>query len=199
MPVLPAKPFYLLRHGETVTNALGLMTGGSDPEVNGVGVAQAESTASWIGDITLKPSLIVRSDRSRTKFTAETINKNLNVPIHIEPALDEHNFGDWIGMPYEEAKKRTFINNETPPNGESFDVFTQRIQAIMTKILNTYNDPVLFVGHGGTFRAIAKMYNKPLWGSKNCQLHYFEPIQREDFPWQVTQFMSDKQTKVLEI
>ena len=46
--ILPAKPFYLMRHGETVTNAQGLMMGGAEHDLNEVGVEQAQATAEWI-------------------------------------------------------------------------------------------------------------------------------------------------------
>ena len=195
MPILPAKPFYLIRHGETVVNAEHLIGGGADPEITEKGIMQAKEVGSWVHKVSPRPSCLVRSDRSRTKITAECVNENLGLDIHIEPDLDEHDFGDMIGMKAEEAFEIVLKRGETPPNGESFADFTLRIQKSISHVLDTYPDTPMIVAHGGLFRAIAKMYDLPLWKSGNCELHYFEPIDNEKFPWKVTRYFSDSEAQ----
>jgi probable phosphoglycerate mutase len=185
-PILPAKPFFLLRHGQTTVNRDQVIGDGGDYELTDLGVQQAKNVGKWIQGLIPQPTHIIRSDRSRTRITAENTNTNMNLPVDVEPLIDEINFGDWVGRPSKDAFADLYDKRISPPNGEGVKEFTDRVHQGLKKILNNYPEHLLIVAHGGTFRAIAELYQKPLWQVGNCQLHYFEPTKhRKDFPWNV--------------
>lgn len=184
--LLPAKPFYLLRHGQTTVNRDQVIGDGGDYDLTDLGIQQAKNVGKWIGGLIPGPTHIIRSDRSRTKITAQNANINMDLQIDIEPLIDEIDFGDWVGRPSKDAFDDLYDKRISPPNGEGVEIFTKRVHQGLIKILTDYPDNLLIVAHGGTFRAIAEIYQKPLWQVGNCQLHYFEPnTNRKDFPWNI--------------
>ena len=80
--------------------------------------------------------------------------------------------------------------NVRPEGGENKDDYGARVKQTLNGILETHDDPVMIVAHGGTFYSILHLYEQPYDGSiHNCHLHYFEPSpDYGDFPWRIWQF-----------
>jgi broad specificity phosphatase PhoE len=185
--VFPARPFYLIRHGQTDANANKIVSGGTEATLTEEGISKAAHLGGAILRASPLPSVIIHSGRTRTLGTAERINKILKLPMVVDKGLDEHNYGEWIGLPVNPYVDRVMAG-ETPPGGESLDVFADRVRRNLGAVLEQNPPSPLLVLHGGTFRAFAHLYGK-VWHSQNCILHYFEPDKAAtDFPWKIWKF-----------
>lgn len=183
---LPAKHFYMIRHGETEANRDKIMAGSLDSPLTETGILQAEEAREIILKLEVKPSVIVHSDLTRARDTATIINKGLNIPQIEEPDIAELHAGDWEGIPYSECEE--LLNGwPTPPNGESFDEFCTRLQRGKTTHLDKHEGPVLMVSHGGVFRGLGGIFGLQTPGVfRNCHLYEFVPhSENRRFLWDV--------------
>jgi probable phosphoglycerate mutase len=181
--MITPKPFYMIRHGESVANRDGYFSGNMDVELTNIGKSQAETARRVVESLTIKPATIVHSHLSRARDTANIINKNLNLQMHETPLIGEHKFGDWEKEPWDKVRPR-FYSGENPPNGETHDTFSTRIKKGINWAIEK-DGPVLIVCHGGVFRGFNYLYNKEMHGIKNCALYRFNPIKDSIFPWQI--------------
>ena len=184
--MVPAKHFYMIRHGETTANKARKMAGSLDSPLTDFGREQAAHVQNIVADLEIKPKAIVHSNLSRARDTASIINQALNVPMHEEADLAELHAGDWEGVPYDECQD-LLTGWPDPPNGETFSEFCARIKNGKTKALNQHDTPVLIVSHGGVFRAFGGIYGLKTPGIfRNCHLYEFQPDPSNDiFPWKV--------------
>ncbi len=190
--MIPAKHFYMIRHGETEANRARIMAGSLDSPLTDKGKKQAERVQNIVISLEIKPKAIIHSHLSRARDTASIINQALNVPLHEEKDIAELNAGDWEGVPYEECAE-LLTGWPTPPNGESFTEFCSRIKRGKEKILTNYNSPALIVSHGGVFRAFGGLYGLKTPGVfKNCHLYEFLPdAKNKKFPWKVWSYETE--------
>ncbi|MBI4031683.1 MAG: histidine phosphatase family protein [Proteobacteria bacterium] len=187
--MLPARPFYLLRHGESEANAARLTAGGGlDSPLNETGRAQARSLAALIDTLPAKPDIVYHSSMIRARETAEILNASLKLEIRAARDLREHEVGAWEGQPWDEVFP-LILSRTDPPGGESFLAFGQRIQSVMEDIRKKNHRLPLLVAHGGVFHAIGRLYDHEVGTIRNCHLHYFEPHPPHGhFPWRVSRF-----------
>jgi broad specificity phosphatase PhoE len=183
--MIPAKHFYMIRHGETEANAARIMAGSMDTPLTQNGRMQAQAVSRIMDHLHIKPKSIIHSHLSRARDTAATINMSLNVDMIEDSDFAELFAGDWEGVSYDLCNK-LLTTWETPPNGESFDEFILRLKRGKNKYLSEKQAPVMIVCHGGVFRAFGKMYGLDILGVRNCHLYEFVPQEdNKDFPWKV--------------
>ncbi|MBW2279860.1 MAG: histidine phosphatase family protein [Deltaproteobacteria bacterium] len=113
---------YLIRHGETASNANRVVQVPETP-LSERGLAQAERLGRRLAEDGI--SRILSSDYARAHTTAEHVSATTGVPIEIEETLRERNFGDLRGRPYSEVGD-LFAEGYEPPGGESWEVFFER-------------------------------------------------------------------------
>jgi probable phosphoglycerate mutase len=192
--MLPAKSFYLIRHGESQANRDQLTAGGgTDSPLTDKGRQQAKSLAPYLKQLELKPGAVYHSTMMRARDTAMILNEGLKLPATAHHDLREHEMGLWEGQPWATVQP-LLDGGENPPSGETDAVFSQRIQSILTDIMGKHNgaDPPMVVAHGGLFHAIGLLYEYGMTHVSNCHLHLFEPYPAFDnFPWRVWQFDID--------
>lgn len=189
---LPLKHFYMIRHGETKANAARIMAGSMDSPLNETGRAQAFAVQPILRELEIKPKVIVHSHLSRARDTAGILNEVLGVPMHEEPDVAEIHCGEWEGKLYDECIDLFENTDHTPEGGESFNQFKERIKRGKSKALETHDTPPLIVCHGGVFRAMAKMYNYNIFGTRNCHLHEFIPNpENTRMPWTIHSYNHD--------
>lgn len=191
--MIPARPFYMIRHGETEANAAQIMAGSLDSPLTQTGRDQARAVHDVVKNLKIKPTLIVHSHLSRARDTATIINEVLNLPMIQDPDFAEIHAGDLEGVCW--SKCNHFDDFRDMPNGEKFDDFFARVRRAKNRILGSNEGPVLIVSHGGVFRAFAKLYGINMPGVRNCHLHEFIPHPPVDpktvleshapFPWDV--------------
>ncbi len=185
MTTLLNKPFYMMRHGETVANAEGYAAGSFDTPLTDKGRAQALAARPMFETLSPRPALIVHSHLSRARDTALIINERLRIPMIEKTSMAEQCFGDWKGLSWGAIHDRIMIG-EKPPNGESMEMLTDRVITGLSDILSMPEEPILIATHGGVFDALLWHFGRKLDDVKNCHLYEFAPIQTETaFPWEI--------------
>lgn len=153
---------FFVRHGQTGWNASFRYQGQTDIELNEFGLAQAELVAHRLKREQIK--LIVTSDLCRAKVTAEKVAEVCGVPLRIEPAFREINFGLWEGQTYDAVRKRwpdlleklyTSPDEIVIPGGESFNQVQVRAMAAVRQLIKEFhNESIVVLSHGATIRTI---------------------------------------------
>ena len=149
---------YLVRHGETASNAAGLWQGrhGDDP-LNERGREQSLAVAEALADSAA--TALYASDLRRAAETAGFIGARLGLPVQIHAGLREYGFGDMEGASTAEALARwkTLLRqwrtdpSAKPPGGESAIEFTLRVGAALQEIVDRHQgESVIVVAHGGS-------------------------------------------------
>ncbi len=193
--MIPARPFYLIRHGETVMNALRRCCGGGvDTVLNEDGRAQAQMAAQVLRAVCdaddNAPTLIIISGMSRTRETTEVVNQYTNIPVLVDRDLREHMMGEWEQQPWDEILPALRAGHK-PAGGESSAEYATRIQAALTRNLDAHPDArILFVAHGGTFHSLLKLYDmgRHIF-IPNATLHHFAPdVGLPRMPWRIRMF-----------
>lgn len=192
--MLPERPFYLIRHGQSTANEQRITAGGRfDAPLTQMGENQAKTLSPFLRGLTPMPAQIYHSPMIRAHDTARYLNQSLNLPMTAMDDLREHDMGIWDGMPWEDILP-LLEDGYSPPGGETEQQFAQRIQSVITDILKREEQegrtaPPLLVAHGGLFHAIGFLYEYGMAEVRNCHLHYFEPYPSlKTFPWRVWHF-----------
>ncbi len=186
--MLPAKSFYLIRHGESVANVTHITAGGQmDSPLTETGREQARALKPFLPHLDIQPEVLYHSDMQRARDTALILNESLDLEAQEMHNLREHDMGEWDGQPWHLILPK-LENGETPAGGEGESAFAQRIQSTLTTILEKGKLPII-VAHGGLFHAMGFLYEYGMSNVQNCHLHYFEPFPAYTrFPWRVWQF-----------
>lgn len=94
---------YLVRHGETQSNARGVLQGALDSPLTRRGRQQALDVAAALRARNVLLALMLASPQGRAQTTLEIIREALpalkGVPARIEPCLAEMNYGTCQGVP----------------------------------------------------------------------------------------------------
>ena len=157
----------IIRHGETYWNREHRIQGHLDSCLTPEGITQAEACAIRLKYETIEA--VVASDLGRVRHTTDILTKGLPLPIHFLPSLRERCFGVGEGMTYAEmeaAYPRMFsatglVDAEfTLPDGESRNVFHQRVRAAIEDLAITHaGKRVLVVTHGGVLGVVYRWLN----------------------------------------
>ncbi len=126
----------LLRHGQTPLSPERRFAGRGDIPLTETGLAQAAAAARRLagrGGI----DLIVTSPLQRARRTAEAVAAQTGVPVEVDEAWLETDFGKWEGLTFAEAAERWpdevaawLADPEVaPPGGESFAATGERVLA----------------------------------------------------------------------
>ena len=141
------RPFYYLRHGETDTNRLGLITGATDIELNARGREQARAATTLIRALAV--DAIYSSPLRRALETANCVAEALGLPVTVIAGIAERGFGELEGKP-----RALLVRNATPPGGESLAAFTERVLAGFASMPGAQRP--LVVAHSGVFRVLCR-------------------------------------------
>ncbi len=118
---------YLIRHGETAGNANRVVQFPETP-LSETGLSQAARLGERLADAGIVR--LIASDYARAHQTAEAIARTTGLELESEPLLRERNLGDLRGRPYADLIAEgiePFADDYTPPAGESWEVFHQRV------------------------------------------------------------------------
>lgn len=170
-----ATTIILVRHGRTAhTEAKRISgSGGSNPSLSEAGLQDALRAAEELakfGDSQLwqhlpKPEIVISSPMARTRETAQAIASRNNLEVEVFDEFEEISFGDWDGLTIEEVQSRWVEQfalwqgswNYAPPKGESLEVFDQRIQRGLDRVLEKFEGRcVVLVSHVMPTRGIVR-------------------------------------------
>lgn len=181
---------YIVRHGETVWNAMGKLQGTVDIPLNEKGRELAGKLGRELENT--KFDCIYSSPLIRAYETACLIRGYRNIPIIRDERLKELCFGDMEGVHYEdwfreESPYRFFFHEphkySPPPNGESLDQVRERTKEFMQKIVEPHykdTERIMIVAHGALNKGLMCYLegndNEHYWGEglqQNCQATIF--------------------------
>jgi 2,3-bisphosphoglycerate-dependent phosphoglycerate mutase len=153
---------WLVRHGESTWNVLGLIQGHmATPVLTHRGAEQARRCARLLAG---KPvGAIASSDLRRAAQTARPIGQALNLPVSLDSRLRERSLGSAEGMPHAVVRSdqlgiaggHVVDADAAPPGGESVRQFYARLTNCVSELVSDhpYGDLVL-VCHGGVVRVV---------------------------------------------
>ena len=162
----------LLRHLESQWNKENKFTGWQDIPLSQEGIDSAKEVAEKLADF--KIDQIYTSPLIRNKETVSLILKNLSrdLPVVIDRALDERNYGKLQGLNKNEVKKQYGEEqvrlwrrswDQAPPEGESLrDVFERAVPFFQKYVEKDLKDEknVLVVASHNSLRALVKYIEK---------------------------------------
>lgn len=147
----------LLRHGETAWNRAQRLQGHRDIALSDAGRNQAVDAAPSV--VALRPEVIVASDLSRARETADSVAAVMDLPVGVDARMRETSMGKWEGLTRDEVIAdwaqewndwRTTSAHASPPGGESRWQVAQRAAAVVDELDAGQVSRALLVSHGGT-------------------------------------------------
>jgi probable phosphoglycerate mutase len=173
-PSLPPVAFWYLRHGETDWNRDNRTQGRTDIPINATGMEQIRQAAAALAGKGI--ARIVTSPLGRARSSADIAASILNVPVMVEPDLQEANFGEHEGEVMAGWFHAWVAGQTAPERGESFATLRARAVGVMRRILQA-NGLVLVVSHGAFFRAVrAEMGLSPNIRTSNGEPILCQPV-----------------------
>jgi len=148
----------LVRHGETDGNAARVLQR-PDVPLNDRGIRQAEQLARRLAAHGFVH--ILCSDLVRARMTAAPLAACSGIAIEEHPLLQERNFGDLRGTPYDALSEDPFGPDFAPPNGEDWPAFHVRVADAFAFIVNRrrrIGGILVVVTHGLVCRALVERH-----------------------------------------
>ena len=162
---------FLVRHGQDVDNATGILNGRRDTELTELGRKQAKKVADKLSDNDVQ--IIYTSPLRRAYETARIIATELGIKeVIADEHLTEREFGILTGKPVSDISKYTdkilptdrvnyFLEVE---GAESFPALLSRGEKILDEIRKRHPDKnVLIVTHGDIGKMIRAAYHGWTW------------------------------------
>jgi broad specificity phosphatase PhoE len=150
--------FILARHAESAANAAGVLS--SDPSrpvgLTSRGREQARQLGEQLANLDI--DLAIATNLARTHETAELALHGRDIPLLIEPDLDELRVGAFDGKPIQMywTWKEQHSSTDRLPLGESLDDAERRFAAALRRLLARSEAVTLIVGHELAIRSIAR-------------------------------------------
>jgi broad specificity phosphatase PhoE len=152
---------WLIRHGVTRANRLGVIQGQSPEPLSSTGREQARKLGRWLAVMRLEIDALISSPLARAAQTAAIVARHLSVDesaIDREPRLAERSFGELEGRSsadaYGEQEAAGDPRTWRPPGGESFVDLEARVAGGFASIAERPGERALVVTHGGPIVAL---------------------------------------------
>ena len=173
---------YLIRHGETDYNREQRVQGHGPVPLNAAGIDQVTRLAQRVAAET-QLDHIYSSDLYRTQMSAEILAKHTRAPITYDELFRERNPGDLTEKTYDEAREFFTELPYVPPNGESVQVFIDRVQRAIARLLDAEGAngrQVALVTHGMFCRGFMQClgrdpFETPIWGNACLTIADYAP------------------------
>lgn len=154
------KDIYLIRHGQTASNAEKKALGQSDIELTNEGVEEVKKLAQHLRERGVQPERIYTSPLARATRTAQLLQNCLGGVIEENGALREINYGVYEGVDRQGLRRIEYgydTRKMQVGNGETVKEVEQRITPLLRSILQTDDSSVLIVTHAFTASVLAQM------------------------------------------
>jgi len=179
----------LIRHGRTVWNKENRVRGRLNPEMDEIGLKQAEATARYVA-ARWPVVAVLTSPLRRAVQTAERIARAQGLSAEPFHGLLDADFGEWQGLTLEEVERRypsscrTWLNAPHMvhfPGGETLTDVRRRVLAGVDEVIARYaGQSVAMVGHNVVNRvllcAVLGLGNDHFWrlGQDPCAVNVFD-------------------------
>jgi broad specificity phosphatase PhoE len=143
--------YVLARHGESTLNLENRING--DPAVpvalTEQGRLEAQSLGRQIAHVRFDLCICTRFSRTRETAEIALEGRTRDVPIEVEPLLDDIDVGDLEGLSLEDYRswKREHTRSDPFPGGESLDAAALRYARAFRKLLQRPEVSLLVVTH----------------------------------------------------
>jgi isoleucyl-tRNA synthetase len=149
--------YYLMRHGEALSNERGVFETKGDPNNHLTEKGRKQVMDSLAAIKTLGIDTIIASPFTRTQETASIVSLFLDIPIITEERIHEYHMGDFDGRPatdYFDHYKHTYVEFDTRPHGGEThrEMMNRSMSAIMDFEKKYEGKTILVVTHGGPAR-----------------------------------------------
>lgn len=153
----------LVRHGQSVWNAIGRWQGQADPPLSALGEAQAAEAATRLGDFDF--TTVWASDLVRARRTAEIMATAVGLgAVRLDAGLREIDVGDWTGLTRVDIEAGwpgvmgAWSEGRVPstPRGETRAHLADRAQTALSRVAadGAIGDRILVVSHGALIRTL---------------------------------------------
>jgi len=151
---------FIVRHGETEWNALGLLQGAVDIALSDAGRDQAARAATALAGMVSPDAVLVSSPLSRAHDTGLALGAVLGLPVAVDDRLRERAYGVWEGITPEEREEKwpaevAKWHDHGNPGIEGFEVHelvrARMVESIEEWIAKSPSDLVVFT-HGSSAR-----------------------------------------------
>ena len=142
---------YLVRHGETESNRLGLALGRDNVPLNEHGLWQAERVGRALASEPLVA--VYSSPLRRAQDTAQAVAGHHGREVQVEERLIEMDVGEVEGLPFDEVRKRypdlleKWVSGSGPtqtmPGGERLVDVQERAWALVNELAARHGDEVI--------------------------------------------------------
>lgn len=144
----------LVRHGQTIANAGGLLQGHIDNPLNELGKAQAERVAQVVGHLVQAGAHVISSPLVRAQMTASAFAQE----VEVDQAWIELNYGDYDAKPLADVPSSVWKRwradlDFAPPNGESLRALGIRVRESCERLAEVPQDTVIVVSHVSPIKA----------------------------------------------
>jgi broad specificity phosphatase PhoE len=141
--------FILARHGESTLNVQRVVNGDPDVDVRLTEKGREESRLLRDQVRNVDLDLCVHTRFDRTRETAEIALEGRDVPLEVEPLLDDVDVGELEGVTIEDyrAWKREHTRGDAFPGGESLDDAAVRYGRGFQRLLARPERTILVVTH----------------------------------------------------
>jgi len=141
--------FVLVRHGQSELNATHRINGDPSVSVALTPQGEAEATALSVQLTGIELDLCLHTRFGRTQRTAEIALAGRDVPLDVEPLLDDIDVGELEGETIEDyrAWKRGHGRGDAFPGGESLDAAALRYADAYERLLERREQRILVVCH----------------------------------------------------
>lgn len=162
MDELKRPPFHvlLLRHGQTDSNAGGILQGHLPTPLNALGLLQAGRLAARVARHVPIVTALISSDLRRAAQTADPVAAACGLAVSFDPAWRERGFGEFEGRNVGERDTWRAAHGDTdPPGAESFADFRGRVRRALDALPRRFpdDDCVAVVTHGGPVGVLLQM------------------------------------------
>jgi 2,3-bisphosphoglycerate-dependent phosphoglycerate mutase len=165
----------LLRHGQSEWNLKNLFTGWRDVDLTEQGVAEARAAGQRLKARGIEFDVAFTSVLKRAQRTLDLTLGEMgqqNIPVLKDPALNERDYGELVGLNKDEARKKWGDEqvlqwrrsyDVAPPKGESLKDTVARtlpyyVQEILPRVLR--GERTLVAAHGNSLRALIMVLEK---------------------------------------
>jgi broad specificity phosphatase PhoE len=158
---------YLVRHGETEFNRLGIFRGRFEVDLNDRGRRQAGEIAAALRGEGIER--LHAGPLRRTRETAEIIGSALGIPVVIDPGFDNISLGEWQGVPKETVQRdwpeawhqwQTSPEHLVVPGGETVEDVKRRAFARVSELVGDPSTPAALgiVTHRSVMKVLASAF-----------------------------------------
>src|SRR5476649_3012598 len=165
----------LVRHGQSDWNLKNLFTGWRDVDLTDKGVAEAREAGRKLKGQGITFDIAFTSVLKRATRTLDLMLEELDqtkIPVIKDPALNERDYGDLVGLNKDEARKKWGDEQVhiwrrsydiAPPGGETLRdtaarVLPYYIQEILPRVMR--GEQVLVSAHGNSLRALVMVLDR---------------------------------------